>query len=394
MAHLGHRVMDPMVWAEPVGAREEIRLENRLQHQLQGRLDHPVADRADPQATAFGRARFRDQPLPRGQRPEAAVLQCRPQPVKELPDAQPRLDRGGGVPVHPGGLRTLVAPHPVPRDKQERRVGHEVEQVVEPAMRIIDSPTVQLGLNPQYPVLRRKSGGLQLVGIHQRPPGIPASSLLTCWPPSPCARLSRARTTTGPPPHQRPSAGIEPARHRTGLPGGRATADGSHVHCVPVGQVGAQLYPGSIATPTPQAFSVASSPSARTGFGVDPSPRTRSRTAVRPISARLEPEAPLRSFNHWFTCVTPSDLASRTRIVWQCRPVPTLPRLLPALSGDPRIRLPPASPDRCDGPAVEPFHLHPNTQRLVAHPAADASPGRCAPAGTSRCPARCPHVPS
>jgi hypothetical protein len=201
VAHLGHRVMDPMVRAEPVGAREEIRLENRLQHQLQGRLDHPVADRADPQATALGRARFRDQPLPRGQRLEAAVLQCRPQPVKELPDAQPRLDRGGGVPVHPGGLRTLVAPHPVPRDKQERRVGHEVEQVVEPAMRIINSPTVQLGLNLQYPVLRRKSGGLQLAGIHRRPPGIPASSLLTCWPPSPCARLSRARTTTGPPPH-------------------------------------------------------------------------------------------------------------------------------------------------------------------------------------------------
>ena len=24
---------------------------------------------------------------------------------------------------------------------------------------------------------------------------------MTCWPPSPCARLSRARTTTGPPPH-------------------------------------------------------------------------------------------------------------------------------------------------------------------------------------------------
>jgi hypothetical protein len=49
---------------------------------------------------------------------------------------------------------------------------------------------------------------------------------------------------------------------------------------------------------------------------------------------------------------------------------------------------------RCDGPAVEPFHLHPNTQRLVAHPAADAIPGHCAPAATSRCPARCPHDPA
>src|SRR5439155_26053206 len=112
-----------------------------------------------------------------------------------------------------------------------------------------------------------------------------------------------------------------------------------------------------------------------------------------PISARLEPEAPLRSFNHWFTCVTPFDLASRTRIVWQCQPAPTLPRLLPALSGDPRIRLPPASPDRCDGPAVEPFHLHPNTQRLVAHPADGASPSRSGPAATSRSPGRFPPFP-
>ena len=37
-----------------------------------------------------------------------------------------------------------------------------------------------------------------------------------------------------------------------------------------IGQAGAQLYPGSLATPTPQTFSVASPPSAAHGFGVDP----------------------------------------------------------------------------------------------------------------------------
>src|SRR5260370_1430121 len=167
-----------------------------------------------------------------------------------------------------------------------------------------------------------------------------------------------------------------------------------HVHCASFGQAGVQLYPGSITTPTPQAFSVASSPSARPGSGVDPHPRGRSRTAFRPVSARLDPEAPLRGFNHWFTRVTPSDLASRTRAVWQYRPVPTLSRLLPALPGDPRIRLPPASPGRCDDPAAEPFHLRTNTQRLVAHPAADATPGPTGPAGTSRCPPRYPHGPA
>ena len=63
------------------------------------------------------------------------------------------------------------------------------------------SSTVQLGLNLPYPSLRTTQRALRSVGIHRRPPGIPASSLPTCWPPSPCARLSRARTTTGPPPH-------------------------------------------------------------------------------------------------------------------------------------------------------------------------------------------------
>jgi len=36
-----------------------------------------------------------------------------------------------------------------------------------------------------------------------------------------------------------------------------------------IGQGGAQLYPGSIATPTPQAFDVASPPAIGPGFGVD-----------------------------------------------------------------------------------------------------------------------------
>ena len=46
--------------------------------------------------------------------------------------------------------------------------------------------------------------------------------------------------------------------------------DGSHVHQQPIDQVGAQLYPGSLATPTPQAFSVASPPDSLSGYGVDP----------------------------------------------------------------------------------------------------------------------------
>jgi hypothetical protein len=40
----------------------------------------------------------------------------------------------------------------------------------------------------------------------------------------------------------------------------------------------------------------------------------------------------------------------------------------PALPGDPRLRLPPASPRRCDDGETKVFHLRPEHQRLVAHP--------------------------
>jgi hypothetical protein len=44
-----------------------------------------------------------------------------------------------------------------------------------------------------------------------------------------------------------------------------------------IGQGGTQLYPGSIATPTPQAFSVASPPPELNGFGVRPRHPARTR---------------------------------------------------------------------------------------------------------------------
>ena len=65
------------------------------------------------------------------------------------------------------------------------------------------------------------------------------------------------------------------------------SGDGSHVHHEPIGGVGARLCSCSLATGTPQAFPVASSPAVKD--------RLRSRptswacTAVRPVSARLEP---------------------------------------------------------------------------------------------------------
>ena len=53
MAHLGHRVMGPALRAEPVGAREEVRLEDRLQYQFQGSLDHPIRTVEIPRRRRF-----------------------------------------------------------------------------------------------------------------------------------------------------------------------------------------------------------------------------------------------------------------------------------------------------------------------------------------------------
>jgi site-specific DNA recombinase len=74
IAHLCHRVMCPAVRTEPIRARQEVRLEDGLQHQFHRCLHHPVSDGRDPQ-TAFLAGCLRDHPLPYRNRLEAAVLQ-------------------------------------------------------------------------------------------------------------------------------------------------------------------------------------------------------------------------------------------------------------------------------------------------------------------------------
>ena len=167
MAYLGHRVMRTPIRTEPVAAWEEIRLEDRLQYQFQGRLHYSVGDRGDPQAT-FLAARFRDHPLPYRQRPEAAVLERRPQAVEEFLDTDIQRDGRRGAPVHPGCLGSPVAPHPIPRHQKERGIGHQIEQVVEPAARIGAGPLVQLRLDLQYPSFRVIQRGFRIAGIHRR----------------------------------------------------------------------------------------------------------------------------------------------------------------------------------------------------------------------------------
>jgi len=129
--------------------------------------------------------------------------------------------------------------------------------------------------------------------------------------------------------------------------------------------------PAASPSPTPQSFSVASPPVRVSGFGVDHPTLGQSCAAPRPRSGPdppdLEPVQPLRGFYHWFTRVTPSGLACRTRLVWQYRAVPTLSGLLSALPAVPRLRLPPASTGLLRQPGDEGFTPPLGHRRLVAH---------------------------
>src|SRR5512144_2095429 len=219
MVHLRHGVMGPAFRAEPVGTRAKIRLKNRLQHQLQGRLDHPIPRSRDAQPATLGRSRLRDHPLPHGQRAKAARLQLDAQPGEEPLAALPSLHLADRLAINPGRARPRVAPHPIPGHQQEAGITDEVVQIIEPAMRIAGCPAVQLGLDLPYPSLSPVQLTLQFVGVHRRPPGIPSSLLPTCWPPWPCTRLSHARTTTGPPSLPRSSAGDGPCPRPGWMPG-------------------------------------------------------------------------------------------------------------------------------------------------------------------------------
>ena len=134
-----------------------------------------------------------------------------------------------------------------------------------------------------------------------------------------------------------------------------ATRDGSRVHCESIDQSGTQLCPGSIATATPQTFTVASPPTRQVGFEVDP-PAGRSCTAPRPLSTRFEPVPRLRSFTTGSSRM-PSDPARRTRSVWQSRIVPALSALLPALPDVSRVGLRSAPTRLLRQPGEEVLHL-------------------------------------
>src|SRR5215218_8444343 len=383
MVDLSDRVLGAASGAEPVAARAKVHFPDRLQHQLERGLHHAIPHGRDPQpAPLAGGAGLGDQPLPHGQGPKAAVLQAAPQLREEPLLAPHRLDVVGGLAVHSSRAGTLVAPHPTPPHQQERRVTHEVEQLHKPTVRIVGCPLVQLGLDPQYPRLRllNRQRGPRRAGVHRRPPGIPAPTPRTCCRPSPCARLSRARTTTA-----APSPPKALSRRRTCPPPAWLASGKGSPGRVPT-------FPTSRLTGAVPSFSPAASPHLRRRLSVWPPRRpvsassesrcavlTRACAAARPISARLEPVLALRGFDHWFSSAYtfPSRLPDPGHLAVPTRPV--VVGAAPTLPSASRLGLPPASTACCDRPQTESFHLRPDTWNLVAHDRLPVAPGRLHP---------------
>ena len=221
-----------------------------------------------PEAPDLAR-RFRNRLLPHPLRDEPIGLEVFSQPVEHL--RGPGTDGARCHSINPGGPCTLVGPHPVPCHDQERRVIDEVGEVIETTAGIGHRPSVQLLLHHQYPVLGLIEVGPRFAGIHRRTPGS-ASMLRTRWTPSPCDRLSRSRTTTGPAPHPDGVSRRRAFPPTSRMPAGEGTAEMVPTFTVePFDGVGAQLCPCNIATTTPQTFTVASRPATSPSPGV---PRT------------------------------------------------------------------------------------------------------------------------
>lgn len=249
-------------------------------------------------------------------------------------------------------------------------------------------PTVQFGLHLQYPALGLEQRELQRVGIHRRPPGIAASSPPTCWPPSPCTELSSARTTTGPPPHLRPSAGNGPAllagpavRTR------RATAGGSHVHHVPIGQVGVPLLPRQhhhayaadlqrgLPTGSWRPASELTAPAKTSGHALHPGP----------ISARLEPGDKTYEALHGFLFVRLLALLAEPDASGSSAPSRRCQGCFPSSTGVPQPGLPSASTRPLRRPGGR--GLTPPLGHMAPRGAPSRSCGPPAPAGPGRSPA-------
>jgi hypothetical protein len=188
-----------------------------------------------------------------------------------------------------------------------------------------------------------------------------------------CAALPRSKYYGGSVPSA-PSAGVAPIPAQ---PAGRRPwrgthADGSRVHCRPVNGLGTQLCPCGIATATAAANSPWP-PDPGSGNPARSSPPIM-RSGCAPPSSPYPPDLSWRSFKRrnaaGFSRI-PSRLAHRARPVRQYRADATLSRLLPPSPATPGSGCLQLHPTAATARRWAVFHLHPQRQRLAAHPEAD-----------------------
>ncbi len=106
-----------------------------------------------------------DELLPHGQGGEPPGLEIVSQLGEELPPAGE--DGAGRHSIHACRPCPSVPPYPIPRNGEEGGIGDEVEQVIEPTSWVVGSPSVQLGLDLQYPGLGLVEVGPRRAGVHR-----------------------------------------------------------------------------------------------------------------------------------------------------------------------------------------------------------------------------------
>ncbi len=176
-------------------------------------------------------------------------------------------------PSTPAVRAPLLPLDPRPCHQQERRVTDEVEQIIKPTIGVVVCPSVQLGLDPQYPPLEPLPGSATArrcsptTSWHPSPSTADTLPPFALWPAFPASDYYEG---SAPPRDRQPTTGL-PATDPNGRWEG-GSRDGSHVHHEPFDGIGAQLFPCSLATGTPQTFPVASMPTERTSDTKSPIP--------------------------------------------------------------------------------------------------------------------------
>jgi hypothetical protein len=275
-------------------------------------------------------------------RQRRSARQANRAPAGQAPDVD-----DAGCRVGPGrGARLSTSPFPRTA-LRTRRASHPGTGL---STRPVTNKRLRCRSAPQYPGLLPSRDA----GIHRRllpcRPGAAASLCpFAMYTPLACSDYYGHSATTR---HHQPTTRLPTAQRRRGR---RRVA--SHVHHHPVDEVGAQLYPGSLARGTPQPFPLASSPATTYRLRSRPPPR-RACTADRPTSARFGAGTSLTERQRWFLAYTFSScLPDPDRLA-----VPTRPgvvRAAPTLACVSTLRLPSASPACCDRPAAGPFHPRP-----------------------------------